>query len=69
MWEKGKYSGEKICGIASYLSYFEQFSQLGFMGIGNLDLASLTDSCKKEEIKDIRIFEMPKNILFKNKNF
>lgn len=66
-WEEGKYSGEKICGISSYLSYFEQLSQFGFMGMGNLDLGHLIGNCRKEEIKDLKIFEVPKNILFKNK--
>lgn len=69
MWEKGKYSGEKFCGIASYLSYLENFSIFGFMGMTNLDLASIIANCKKEEFKDGRIFEVPKSVLFKNKNF
>lgn len=66
-WQKGKYSGEKICGISSYLSYFEQISKFGFMGMEKLDLGSFIGNCKKEEIKDAKIFELPKDILFKNK--
>ncbi len=68
-WEKGKYSGQKICGVGFYLSYFEEFSRLGSMGMGDLNLSSLLSSCQKQEIKDETIFNLPQNVLFKNMNF
>lgn len=70
-WEKGKYTGQKICGIGPYLSYFEQFSNfpnLGALGMGDFNLTSLLGGCKKEEIKDTKIFKLPNNVLFRNKN-
>ena len=62
-WKKGVYSGEMICGVGSY---FDQLLQLALVQINNLNLYSLSDSCRKEEIKDDKIFEIPSEILFKN---
>ncbi len=67
-WEGRKYSGQKMCGVGYYLSYFEKFFHLGLLGRSNLNLAPLINNCKKEEIKEERVFEVPSNILFKNIN-
>lgn len=83
MWGKTGFNGEKVCGISSYISLgesllslniispeslFEQFGSLLPAGeIPNIDISSVLNSCKKEEIKDDTLFTIPKNILFKNK--
>lgn len=83
MWGKTGFSGEKVCGVSSYISLaeslfslniispeslFEQFSSLLPTGeMPDIDMASILNSCKKEEIEDDSLFTIPKNILFKNR--
>lgn len=79
-WEVGKYSGQKKCGLSSYVGLAETY--LNFMSIEDLinndlikdkiknkdvDLANIIKSCKREGIKDKTIFQIPKMILFTNK--
>ncbi len=80
IWETGKFNGEKKCGLSSYVSLAETY--LDFMSVDDLinnnlikdkiknkdiDLWKVIKSCKREEIKDKIIFNVPKNILFKLK--
>ena len=81
-WEKGRYNGEKFCGLSPYLSIFEQLSSFGI-----LDFESLLKFIPQEELKDKLksnnqinkavkqcqkkeveevIFNIPANVLFKN---
>ncbi len=42
-------------------------SYQSFIPVKAVDIQSLVHSCKQKEIKNGKIFELPKNILFKNK--
>jgi len=76
-WERNKTEGSKKCQMTNYLNMAENF--LGFMSIDDLinnnlvkdkiknkdiDLAGVIKSCKREEIKDKTVFEIPKKIIF-----
>lgn len=80
IWEEGKNNGEKKCGLSNYISMAENY--LGFLDVKdltnnnlikniikdkNIDLMSVVKSCKRKEIKDDSIFEVPEKILFINK--
>lgn len=77
LWETGKYSGERICGLSQYLGIVRQISQFsGFidkfaqgsqLSEQKESIKTLLNACRKEEIKDEKLFEFPKNILFRNK--
>ncbi len=75
---QGAYSGEKVCGISTYLNLFNVLplnmldnnllKNVGFnLPLNINDLKKGLNSCRKEAIKDESIFDVPKNILFKNK--
>jgi len=80
-WEKDKFSGEKTCGISSFLSTFEMFSQFNLIGLEDLigifseaglpistneaDASKMVRFCKEENVDD-NTFVVPNNILFKN---
>lgn len=70
-WKKGQYSGEKICGLSSYLTLINIKPQFDLsslpLGSHSAEIQNVIKSCKKKEIKDENIFELPKNVLFKNK--
>ncbi|MBI2051728.1 hypothetical protein HYT33_03130 [Candidatus Roizmanbacteria bacterium] len=84
-WEKGRYSGEKICGLAPYFSTIESLSDLNVVNIDSLissvlefggggaskeaeaTAKNLISTCRKKEIKDTSLFEIPKGVLFKNR--
>lgn len=83
-WQEGQYTGEKICGLSSFMSLAETMinlggpnlnlitSQLTKLGLdqkiatNEAKITELVKSCKKGNI-DTKIFEVPGNILFKNK--
>lgn len=80
IWEKGKANGEKKCGLTNYVNMAENY--LGFLNINdlvknnlvkdfikdkNIDLMNVIKSCKKEEIKDLSIFDVPRKVLFSDK--
>lgn len=77
IWETGKLNGEKKCQLSNYVNMAENY--LGFLSIDDLinnnlikdkiknkdiDLAKVVKSCKRGEIKDKIIFEIPKKIVF-----
>lgn len=79
-WETGKTNGEKKCSLSSYVSLAETY--LDFMSVDDLinndlikdkiknkdiDLAQVIGSCKRTNIKDKNIFQVPSKILFKVK--
>lgn len=80
IWETGKTNGEKKCGLTNYINIGENY--LGFLNINdlvnnnlvkdfikdkNIDVMNVVKSCKKEEIRNGSIFEIPKKVLFSNK--
>lgn len=80
IWEERKINGEKKCGLTNYVNIAENY--LGFLNINdlvnnnlvkdfikdkNIDLTNIVKSCKKEEIKNDSIFEIPGKVLFSNK--
>lgn len=79
IWEEGKLNGEKKCGLTNYVNMAENYS--GFFNINdlinnnlvkefikdkNINVTNILNSCKREEIKDVSIFEIPKKIIFKS---
>jgi hypothetical protein len=85
IWQKGKFSGEKLCGISQFMPMINMFSNIG-ISIDNLfnylplndllkdkqfiskeEIDKFVKSCKKQEIDDL-IFEVPRQILFRNKD-
>ncbi len=68
---QGAYSGEKTCGIGTYLNLLDNNMLKSIVPQGiPFDMGSLKkslDSCRKEAITDDSVFAVPKNILFKNK--
>lgn len=79
-WETNKLVGNKKCGLSSYISLAETYSE--FMSVEDLinndlikdkiknkdlDLTSIIKSCKREEIKDKTIFGIPKQVSFEVK--
>lgn len=66
-WEKGKFTGEKVCGLSGYfnlLNLLPNFSPLDILGGANLN--TYFNNCKKQTIENKEIFNIPNNILFKN---
>ena len=82
-WDKGEYSGEKICGLSSYVSTAEKLLNTGLIDIntiinsfkgtdnilknGSTDFSLKDLVCKEKIIQKNISFDPPKNILFKNK--
>lgn len=74
IWQQGKFTGNKVCGISKYVGLVENFSWLGLPNFKNQsifpintsDLNKLIDSCQQKDIKDLSILDIPNNILFKN---
>lgn len=80
IWETGKFNGERKCNLSNYINMAENY--LGFFNINdlvdnnlvknfiknkNINVESVVKSCKREVIKDKNIFEIPRQVLFKNK--
>jgi hypothetical protein len=78
-WEEGKNSGEKKCGLTNYLNLAENYlgsmdiNDLanntlvkGFINEKNIDISTVLKNCKREEIKDESVFEIPKKVIFKS---
>lgn len=78
IWETGKTIGEKKCQLTNYVNMAENY--LGLLSVDdlinnnmiqdkikdkNIDLVRIIKSCKKEEIKDNSMFDIPVKILFK----
>lgn len=81
-WQKGKFSGVKMCGVTQLMSIYESLSSLPFLGSKALftmleninpsvkitpeEITAISNSCKKQEVED-SIFTIPTNISFENK--
>lgn len=81
-WSDKNFSGDKVCGLAPYLKIAEGFNIYNLLNNqflvnsipGSKDLLipkeinikDFLNSCKKEVINDENVFNLPKNILFKN---
>ena len=76
-WQESQYTGEKICGLSSFLNIAETMMNFGGLNLAELGLdqkiatnqakiTELVQSCKKQNV-DVKTFEIPENILFKNK--
>lgn len=80
-WLKGETTGEKMCGIGSYLSLYDTFSGMSIFNINsilsmigqyapaiNMDpakISSLAESCQKGIVDDM-VFSIPTNVVFKD---
>lgn len=76
-WKNLSSEGEKVCGLSPYLTIFGQMpivnllgnnqmlSLIGGSGINQSVIPSILNSCKKEEIKDAGVFNLPMNVIFK----
>lgn len=75
VWMEKSFDGQKFCGLKQYISMIGNNSALLSNLLSNqsmfpkktIDIQSVVNSCRKEEIQDERVFELPKNVLFKNK--
>ena len=80
VWVEGKLNGEKKCGLSNYIGMAENY--LGFLKTDDLinnnlaknfikdkdiNLTKIIKSCKRKEIKDNSIFEIPKQVIFNDK--
>lgn len=66
-WQKGKVVGTKTCGLTTFISIFELLGNVTALPLA-IDEDKLQDflkNCNEKEIKDERIFEIPKNFSFK----
>lgn len=78
-WASSSIEGEKLCGLSPYISIFgkmpianllgnsQLLSLVGGFGINQSMIPSILNSCKKEEINNERVFNLPKNVVFKEK--
>lgn len=78
-WDKGEYTGKKMCGVSSYIDIFDTLQNFNFIDINTLlnyvpelnlgpeikDLPSVLSHCVKGKVED-KLFIVPKNVLFKN---
>jgi len=78
IWETNKAIGTKKCDLSTFIGLAESY--LNFMSVDDLinnalikdkiknkdiDLTKVIKSCKREEVKDKKVFEVPSKILFK----
>lgn len=66
-WTRGKSSGERSCGLKSYLPYASQFISNDSLQKLFPQTNELTSACQEISTVDQKIFEVPKTVLFKNK--
>lgn len=79
IWEKGKTNGDKKCNLSNYVNLAENY--LGFFSTDdlvnnnlvkefikdkNINLTDIIKNCRSENIKNISIFEIPKEVLFRD---
>ncbi len=55
-----------LLDINTIFNYLNKFGETPSLMKNPVDLKNLLNSCKKEEITDVKIFELPNNVLFKN---
>jgi hypothetical protein len=75
-WEEKKYTGEKICGLGQYFPWLNNFSSVNTDFVGQLfgdqitpegfSINQLFSQCRKEEIVNKEIFQLPSLVIFKN---
>ncbi len=69
-WGNASFTGEKICGLKPYISMIGDLPLTNLLGNSGMlpiktdTIISILNSCKKEEIKNGSIFDVPKNVLF-----
>jgi len=66
-WTNGSSGGERSCGLKSYLPYVSQFVNNDSLQKLFPESNELMTSCKDIPVVDSKVFEVPKNVLFKNK--
>ncbi len=70
IWERVSYAGEKICGLKPYISMIGSLPLATVLGKSSIIpiktdmISSILNSCKKEEVRDEKIFEVPKGVKF-----
>lgn len=57
-----------LVGTNSISSMIEQFGGSAKLGSREADLKNLLNACQTKEIEDMKIFEVPGNVLFRNKS-
>lgn len=83
-WNNTSAAGKKICGLSPYISIFggmpianllgnsQLLSMFGSFGKYQPMIPSILNSCKKQEVKDEKVFNLPKDVIFnesKTKSF
>jgi len=70
-WQKKKQTGGKMCGFSdnlnSVIPILSQAKEIESISSRSEEIKELIKSCEKQEIKDEKIFEIPKNVIFNNK--
>lgn len=81
-WKNKEYNGSKVCGLSPYISIFENLSRLKLLNfetiissfLPNVDsdqtskkIGEVLQSCSQGTVENVEIFEIPQNVLFKNK--
>ncbi len=66
-WVNGSSSGERSCGLKSYLPLVSQFVSNDSLQKLFPQSNELASACKEVTAIDQKVFEIPKTVLFKNK--
>jgi len=66
-WTDDSSSGERICGLKTYLPLLSQFVTSDSLQKLFPQSNELASACKEVSIVDQKVFEVPKTVLFKNK--
>lgn len=66
-WTNGSSSGERSCGLKSYLPLLSRFVSNDSLQKLFPQTNELASACKEVSIIDQKVFEIPKTVLFKNK--
>ncbi len=66
-WTNGSGSGERSCGLKSYIPLLSQFVSSDSLQKIFPQTNELTETCREISVVEPKLFEIPKNVLFKNK--
>ena len=66
-WTNGSKSGERSCGLKSYLPLMSQFVSNNSLQKLFPQTNELASACKEVSSIEPKVFEIPKTVLFKNK--
>jgi hypothetical protein len=75
-WQEKKYTGEKLCGLGQYLGLLNNLTSLNLSFVSqligdqsplnNFSVNQFLSQCRKEEIVNKEIFQLPSLVIFKS---